>query len=56
MWGKNFPSAGKLNSTRICVAANSVSLEAGSITYASAVQVLNIQKYVYIVFEVTGCL
>jgi len=54
--GKNFPSAGKLNNNWTCVAAHSLSLVAGSINYASAVQLLNIQKYMYVVFEVTGCL
>lgn len=54
--GKNLPNAGKLNNTWICVAAHSVSVEAGSISYASVVQVLNIQKYMYVVFAVTGCL
>jgi len=54
--GKNLPNAVKLNNTWICVAAHSVSLEAGSITYANTVQVLNIQKYTYVVFKVTGYL
>jgi len=54
--GKNLPNAGKLNNTWICVAAHSLSLKAGSISYASAVQLLNIQKSMYVVSEVTGCL
>ena len=54
--GKNLPNAGKCNNNWMCVAAHSLSLEAGSISYASVVQLLNIQKYMYVVFEVTGCL
>jgi len=54
--GKNLPNAGKLNNTWICVAAHSASLAAGSISYTSAVHLLNNQKYMYVVFEVTGCL
>jgi hypothetical protein len=54
--GKNLPNAGKHNNTWICVAAHFISLEAGNISYISTVQVSNIQKRRFIVFEVTGCL